>query len=83
MIHAILRGELDEAPSSLDPSFGVRVPQQIRGLEGFALSALEAWGGDEAAYQTQARVLSARFQENFLQYGEEVAQLATHGPITQ
>jgi len=83
MIHAILRGELDEAPSSLDPSFGVRVPQQIRGLEGFALSALEAWGGDEAAYQTQARALSARFQENFLQYGEEVAQLATHGPITR
>ena len=79
MVHAILRGELDEAPSQLDPTFGVRVPERINGVEGVALSAPEAWG-DEAAYTAQAQSLAARFVENFKQYGEEVAHLVAHGP---
>ena len=80
MVHAILRGELDHADTSLDPTFGLRVPQQISAVEGVALGAIEAWGGDQEAYQAQAHALAERFKENFIQYGEEVAHLVAHGP---
>lgn len=53
IINAILCGELDETKTLLDPTFGLRVPQHISGVEGVALTSLDAWGGNENAYTVQ------------------------------
>ena len=79
IIHAVLRGDLDEAPAALDPTFGVRVPLRVPGAEGVCLDPVRAWGGEEA-YAPQAGALAARFVANFTKYGEEVAHLVAHGP---
>jgi phosphoenolpyruvate carboxykinase (ATP) len=79
MIHAILRGDVDTVTMKTDPTFGVRYPEIIDGVEGVTLDPVMAWPS-RAEYEAQARTLATRFQENFEKYGEEIAHLIKEGP---
>jgi phosphoenolpyruvate carboxykinase (ATP) len=79
MIHAILRGDVDHVTTRVDPTFKVRYPAHIPGVEGLTFDPMAAWPSAEA-YREQAQSLARRFSENFSRYGEEVAHLASAGP---
>ena len=79
MIHAILRGDLDQLEMKVDPTFGVQYPESIDQVEGITLDPVAAWPS-HAEYKAQAEVLATRFQQNFIQYGQEIEHLVKEGP---
>ena len=80
MVTAALSGQLDDAPYTPDPVFGVAVPQAVPGVPAAVLSPRGTWP-DAAAYDAQAAKLAAMFQENFAQFAESVdAAVREAGP---
>ncbi len=67
LLDAALRGRFDDAPFTLDPHFGLSVPQACPGVPAAVLSPRETWV-DKAAYDATAVALVARFNENFVPF---------------
>jgi phosphoenolpyruvate carboxykinase (ATP) len=72
MVHAALSGELENAPSTPDPVFGLSIPDEVRGVPGSILRPWESWG-DRSAYDAQAAKLAKMFADNFKQYESGVS----------
>jgi phosphoenolpyruvate carboxykinase (ATP) len=64
MLHAALSGELDDAPTRVDPVFGFRIPLEIHGVEAKLLDPRSTWR-DPEAYDRKARELARLFVDNF------------------
>jgi phosphoenolpyruvate carboxykinase (ATP) len=80
MIRAALNGSLDNIPLHADPYFGVAVPEGVPGVPDEILNPRQTWA-DPQAYDQQARLLVAKFQENFTQFSGQVApEIAAAGP---
>ena len=80
MIRAALSGELTGVPTSIDPLFGLAVPQSIRDVPAGLLSPRTTWA-DPAAYDAQARTLARMFTTNFEQFADGVdASVRSAGP---
>jgi phosphoenolpyruvate carboxykinase (ATP) len=80
MLRAALSGALDKAKFTTDPVFGFEVPAKVPDVPQEVLSPRKTWS-DPAAYDAQARKLTAMFRENFEQYRAEVpASVADAGP---
>lgn len=73
MIRAILNGSLAEIETRPDPIFGVGVPVSCPDVPSEVLAPRNTWA-DPAAYDTKARELAQRFNENFKKYADGVSE---------
>lgn len=73
MIHAILDGRLAQIETHPDPFFGLHIPAYCPDVPDEVLNPRETWE-DKEAYDAKARELAARFEENFHQYADLVAE---------
>ncbi len=73
MIHAALDGKLAGVPSTPDPIFRVHVPQSCEGVPAGVLQPKNTWP-DKTAYDSAARNLAGRFDENFDQFARLVSR---------
>jgi phosphoenolpyruvate carboxykinase (ATP) len=70
IIDAINTGALDEAPVHRDRVFGLDAVSRVPGVDDQLLVPHRAWS-DEAAWESAARKLAARFKDNFAAYAAE------------
>jgi phosphoenolpyruvate carboxykinase (ATP) len=81
VLSALLSGALDEAPSRIDPVFGLRVPLAVPGVEAGLLDPRSGWS-DAAAYDAQAARLAGMFAENFRRFAGDVPEAVRRaGPV--
>ena len=73
MIRAILNGSLAKVETRPDPIFGVRIPVSCPDVPGEVLIPRNTWR-DKEAYDTKARELARRFNENFKKYADGVSE---------
>ncbi|MFO1073558.1 MAG: phosphoenolpyruvate carboxykinase [Geminicoccaceae bacterium] len=75
LLHAALDGSLEKVAMSVDPVFGLRVPQACPEVDPALLSPRQTWQ-DKAGYDSTARDLAGRFEDNFARFvpfvGDEV-----------
>ena len=71
MVNAVLNGSLDDVEFTLDPSFGVLIPKSCPGVPVSVLNQRSTWA-DAAAYDSQVRILTQRFEANFKQFEDHV-----------
>jgi phosphoenolpyruvate carboxykinase (ATP) len=81
MIHAALRGALDDLPADPDPIFGVSVPRTCPDVPPEVLNPKSTWK-DPAAYDARARDLAQRFTRNFTRFSAASAAIRAAGPQT-
>ena len=80
MVHALLNGSLQEAPTVTHPIFGLAMPTDVAGVPPDVLDPRRTWQ-DTAAYDAQAQKLAAMFRENITKFGEAVpAAILAAGP---
>jgi phosphoenolpyruvate carboxykinase (ATP) len=82
MIRAALAGELETVATRREPVFGLDVPKHVPGVPDALLDPRTTWK-DAAAYDAQAKQLTALFRKNFEQFAELVpASVREAGPKT-
>ena len=69
IIDAIHSGELKDAPTQLDPIFGLHVVTRCPHVPNEILDPRQAWS-DPSAYEASARRLADQFAENYAQFQE-------------
>jgi phosphoenolpyruvate carboxykinase (ATP) len=80
MVRAALDGRLAEAPTRVDPVFGVEVPLTCPDVPDAFLDPRAKWA-DADAYDRQAATLAAMFAANFEDYADGVsAEVRAAGP---
>jgi phosphoenolpyruvate carboxykinase (ATP) len=79
MISAALAGELREARFTPHPVFGVEVPDRCPDVPSEVLDPARTWR-DADAYDSKARELAARFQENFATFKDVPREIVEAGP---
>jgi phosphoenolpyruvate carboxykinase (ATP) len=79
MVHAILDGSLDAAPTHEDPVFGLAIPDAVPFVPSSVLDPRGTWP-DPAAYDAQARKLAAMFRENFSKFSPMAQSIRSAGP---
>ncbi|HSH41175.1 MAG TPA: phosphoenolpyruvate carboxykinase [Arenicellales bacterium] len=81
IVNAALDGQLKDVPTVTHPIFGVEVPTRCPGVPDEVLDPRNTWA-DKDAYDQQARMLAARFAENFEKYADAVSdEVKSAGPI--
>ncbi|MEA4812032.1 MAG: phosphoenolpyruvate carboxykinase (ATP) [Anaerolineaceae bacterium] len=82
MIAAVLGNELEQTATHMDPIFRLEIPDAVQGVPAEVLNPDKSWA-DQDAYQTDARMLAAKFVENFKKYQTTVPQAVTgSGPAS-
>ena len=71
MISAALKGVLDEAPSEIEPVFGLKIPSIIPGVPAKILNPIKNWDSSQKYLQTAAE-LKEKFKQNMTQYQESI-----------
>ena len=80
IIDAIHSGALADAPTQLDPVFGLAVPTSCPDVPSEMLVPRNTWA-DKAAYDEKARKVAALFRENFKKYEAQAsAEVRGGGP---
>ncbi|MFN2421029.1 MAG: phosphoenolpyruvate carboxykinase (ATP) [Gemmatimonadota bacterium] len=79
MISAALAGGLREARFTPHPVFGVEVPDRCPDVPSEVLNPRRTWR-DADAYDSKARELATRFQENFATFKDVPREIAEAGP---
>lgn len=69
LVKAALAGTLQNAPTQIDPHFGLRVPTHIEGVSDSVLDPRASWA-DGAAYDAAAARLVSLFAENAAKFTE-------------
>jgi phosphoenolpyruvate carboxykinase (ATP) len=77
MVRAALAGKLDRVPTTIEPAFGLAVPQRVPGVPAEILMPRGTWPSAEA-YDAQAARLAAMFRKNFEQFQDQV-----HGAVRE
>jgi len=80
MVNAAIGGSLNDVQTVQHPVFRVHVPVSCPGVPAQLLDARGLWD-DKQAYDTAARELARRFQENFRKFGEVEVSIASAGPV--
>jgi phosphoenolpyruvate carboxykinase (ATP) len=68
LVNAALSGELTDAPTRVDPVFGLTIPVAVEGVDGKVLDPRSSWP-DAAAYDAAAAKLRGLFAENIKRFG--------------
>lgn len=71
MIQAALTHQLDDVPFRTDDYFGLSIPVTCPGVPDEVLDPQKTWS-DPEAYVRQAKLLIAKFEDNFKQYADRV-----------
>jgi phosphoenolpyruvate carboxykinase (ATP) len=79
LVSAVLSGRLLDAPTRVDPIFGLNVPTEVEGVPSTVLDPRGTWS-DGAAYDAQAKNLAEMFRKNFEKFGDVDAAIAGAGP---
>ena len=80
MVRAALAGKLDRVATTIEPAFGLAVPQGVPGVPAEILMPRGTWPSAEA-YDAQAARLAAMFRKNFEQFQDQVhAAVREAGP---
>lgn len=80
ILHSIQNGELNKVTFRKDANFGFDVPTTCPNVDSGLLDPAKLWK-NPADHATQAKVLVAKFRENFKQYDGKVSkEVATAGP---
>ena len=79
LVHAALRGELQNAPTTIDPVFGLHIPVHVAGVLDTILQPRATWA-DGDAYDAAAQALAARFHTNFARFPEVSDAIKASGP---
>jgi phosphoenolpyruvate carboxykinase (ATP) len=79
MVHAILDGSLDHAPTRDDPVFGLAVPTAVPNVPADVLDPRGTWP-DPAAYDVQAHRLAEMFRANFTKFASADESVRAAGP---
>jgi phosphoenolpyruvate carboxykinase (ATP) len=81
LLHAALDGSLAGTEISIDPSFGLHVPQACSGVPAEVLNPRDTWA-DKQAYDATARDLVGRFHANFTSFDPYVTDaIRAAGPV--
>ena len=67
LIAAALKGELDNVPTTTDPTFGLSVPQECPGVPASVLNPRNTWPSGEQ-YDAKAQEVARMFADNFHKY---------------
>ncbi|MBA3656383.1 MAG: phosphoenolpyruvate carboxykinase (ATP), partial [Gemmatimonadaceae bacterium] len=79
MVAAALSGKLDNAPTTVDPVFGLSIPNEVPDVPTEVLSTRKTWS-DGAAYDAQAKKLADMFRKNFEKFGDVAPAIKSAGP---
>jgi len=79
MVRAALCGDLQDAPTTVDPVFGLHIPRSVPGVPDDILQPRATWP-DEDEYDAAARALAARFQANFARFPQASDTVKAAGP---
>jgi phosphoenolpyruvate carboxykinase (ATP) len=79
MVTAALSGKLDNAATTVDPVFGLSIPDEVPGVPSEVLSPRNTWS-DGAAYDAQAKNLAEMFRKNFEKFGDVSPAIRDAGP---
>ena len=79
MVTAALTGALDNVKFELDPIFNVYVPTECPNVPAEILNPKNTWA-DKAEYDKTAKLLAARFTENFKKYTHMPENIVKAGP---
>jgi phosphoenolpyruvate carboxykinase (ATP) len=79
MVRAVLSGELWDAPTQVDPVFGLAIPTSCEGVPSDVLNPRSTWA-DPAAYDAQAKKLAEMFRKNFEKFGNVDSSIKAAGP---
>jgi len=71
MVRAALSGKLTNAPTRVDPVFGLQVPTAVPDVPAAVLDPRGTWK-DPARYDAQAKKMAEMFRSNFAKYAAEV-----------
>jgi phosphoenolpyruvate carboxykinase (ATP) len=71
MVREALAGNLDDVPCNVDPTFGLHVPREVKGVPTVLLTPRNTWT-DPEGYDAAAAKLADMFRENFRRYEEQV-----------
>ncbi len=80
LIHAALRGDLQNVPTATDPVFGLHIPVRVSGVPDAILQPRATWS-DGDAYDAAAQALAARFHTNFARFPEVSDAIKAAGPL--
>ena len=73
LVNAALNGELDNVPTTLDPIFGLAVPNSCEGVPSDVLFPRNTWE-DKSAYDEKALHLAQQFIDNFKEFESFVSE---------
>ena len=73
MLEAALNGELEDAPRTVDPVFGLHVPTRVPGVPADVLLPRGTWA-DGAAYDGAAAELAAMFKRTFERFADGTSE---------
>jgi phosphoenolpyruvate carboxykinase (ATP) len=79
MVTAALSGKLDKVATTVDPVFGLSIPNEVPDVPSDVLSPRKTWS-DGAAYDAQAKKLAEMFRENFEKFGDVSPAIKGAGP---
>ncbi len=69
IVRAVVKGELRDMPTHVDPVFGLRIPDMVPDVPAEVLDPRRTWP-DQTAYDRQARSLRGMFEENVQNIGK-------------
>jgi phosphoenolpyruvate carboxykinase (ATP) len=72
MVNAVLDGDLSSVDFETDPIFGLEIPKTCPNVPDEVLNPKNTWE-DKAAYDAQAKKLAVMFNENFIQFEDQVS----------
>jgi phosphoenolpyruvate carboxykinase (ATP) len=79
MITAALDGSIETADFTVDPTFGVYVPNHVEGVPSDVLNPRNTWQNKED-YDLSAKNLALRFKKNFDKFSQVSEEIAQAGP---
>ncbi len=83
MITAALRGELDTVDYTQHAVFGLSMPNNCPNVPSEVLHPRNTWA-DKAAYDSKARELAKKFNDNFVKYADKAnAEILSAAPISE
>ncbi len=79
MVAAALSGALKDAPTVVDPVFGLHIPKAVPGVDASLLQPRATWS-DGAAYDQKAKHLAGLFHKNFQKFSTATPEVTAAGP---